>query len=420
MLQNSYIFNILKKEFEHDIQKSLLVFCCALLVVSILQYIVKNILEISKLPPGPLGIWPFGILRFIGHEKHKSLMKLASTYGPLFSCKLGQQLYVVISDYKMIREIFKKESMTGRPKTPLYEVLNGAGVINAEGLLWKDQRRFLHEKLRRFGMTHFSNNNNKLQNMITNEISDLLSHLKNETKTPLDLEPYFAVSVSNVVCSLLMSVRFTRDDPKFIRFNTMIEEGMRLFGKIQFSDYIPMTKYLPTFQAAKSQIADNRKEMFEFYREVIDEHRRTFDRNNIRDLVDFYLLEIEIAKESGTEDQLFNGREHDEQIMQVMGDLFSAGMETIKTTLLWLIVFMLRNPNAKKQVQDELDSVIGRQRMPKYSDLQYLPHTESTIYEVLRISSIVPLATTHSPLIDEELNGFKIPAGSHVVPLINR
>jgi len=41
------------------------------------------------------------------------------------------------------------------------------GVINAEGLLWKDQRRFLHEKLRRFGMTHFSNNNNKLQNMVT-------------------------------------------------------------------------------------------------------------------------------------------------------------------------------------------------------------------------------------------------------------
>jgi 26-hydroxylase len=85
--------------------------------------------------------------------------------------------------------------------------------------------------------------------------------------------------------------------------------------------------------------------------------------------------------------------------MQVMGDLFSAGMETIKTTLLWLVVFMLRNPNAKKQVQDELDSVIGRQRMPKFQDLQYLPNTESTIFEVLRISSIVPLATTHSPMM---------------------
>lgn len=27
------------------------------------------------------------------------------------------------------------------------------GVINIDGTLWKDQRRFLHEKLRKFGMT---------------------------------------------------------------------------------------------------------------------------------------------------------------------------------------------------------------------------------------------------------------------------
>lgn len=121
MLLDSYVFNFLKRELEHDIQKSLLVFSSALLIVFILQCIVKSLREITQLPPGPFGVWPFGILKFIGHEKHKSLMKLASTYGPLFSCKLGQQLYVVISDYKLIREIFKKESMTGRPKTPLYE-----------------------------------------------------------------------------------------------------------------------------------------------------------------------------------------------------------------------------------------------------------------------------------------------------------
>lgn len=120
MLLDSKIFSLLRRELEHDIQKSLSVFCCALIVVFILQWIVKNIVEISKLPPGPLGIFPFGILKLIGHEKHKSFMKLAATYGPLFSCKLGMQLYVVISDYKLIREIFKRESLTGRPKTPLY------------------------------------------------------------------------------------------------------------------------------------------------------------------------------------------------------------------------------------------------------------------------------------------------------------
>lgn len=48
-----------------------------------------------------------------------------------------------------------------------YFFLLKKGVINAEGKLWKEQRRFLHEKLRRFGMTHLNSKNTKLQNLIT-------------------------------------------------------------------------------------------------------------------------------------------------------------------------------------------------------------------------------------------------------------
>lgn len=127
MLLDSYIFNLLRREVERDVQRSLIVFCFALLVVYIVQSIVKTIIEYSSLPPGPYGIYPYGILKFMGTEKHKSFMKLAKTYGPLFSCKLGQQLHIVISDYKLIREFLKRETLTGRPRTPLLEVLNGAG-----------------------------------------------------------------------------------------------------------------------------------------------------------------------------------------------------------------------------------------------------------------------------------------------------
>lgn len=127
MLLDSYIVHFLKKELEFGVQKIFLIFCCALISILIMQWVFKTIVEIYQLPPGPYGIFPFGILKFIGDEKHREFMKLAETYGPLFSCKLGLQLYVVISDYKLIREILKKESVTDRPKTPLYAVLNGAG-----------------------------------------------------------------------------------------------------------------------------------------------------------------------------------------------------------------------------------------------------------------------------------------------------
>lgn len=83
-------------------------------------------------------------------------------------------------------------------------------------------------------------------------------------------------------------------------------------------------------------------------------------------------------------------------MQQILGDLFSAGMETIKTTLEWSVIFMLHNPEAAKAVQEELDQVVGRSRMPSLEDVPYLPVTEATILEVLRRSSIVPLGTTHA------------------------
>lgn len=83
-------------------------------------------------------------------------------------------------------------------------------------------------------------------------------------------------------------------------------------------------------------------------------------------------------------------------MQQILGDLFSAGMETIKTTIQWSVILMLHYPKAAKAVQEELDQVVGRSRMPSLDDLPYLPITEATILEVLRRSSIVPLGTTHA------------------------
>ena len=53
--------------------------------------------------------------------------------------------------------------------------------------------------------------------------------------------------------------------------------------------------------------------MQNFYKEIVDEHKRTFDPGNIRDLVDTYLLEIDLAKREGREEFLFGGKDPDRQ-----------------------------------------------------------------------------------------------------------
>lgn len=86
----------------------------------------------------------------------------------------------------------------------------------------------------------------------------------------------------------------------------------------------------------------------------------------------------------------------DRQMQQILGDLFSAGMETVKTALEWSVVFMLHYPEAAQAVQDELDQVVGRSRFPSLEDLPYLPITDATIQEILRRSNLVPLGTSHA------------------------
>lgn len=48
----------------------------------------------------------------------------------------------------------------------LYSNSLSTGIINSEGRLWKSQRRFLHEKLREFGMTYMGNGKKMMEQRI--------------------------------------------------------------------------------------------------------------------------------------------------------------------------------------------------------------------------------------------------------------
>ncbi|XP_014217776.1 cytochrome P450 18a1 [Copidosoma floridanum] len=376
-----------------DAFRTLLVFFGVLLFVRLVQWYRRFL----SLPPGPWGLPIFGYLPFMKDvDVHLRFGELAKRYGSMFSAKLGTQLVVVLSDYKIIRETFRREEFTGRPHTEFFNILGGYGIINSEGALWKDQRRFIHEKLRNFGMTCRGSGKKIMESTIMKEVDLFIRGLEAREGAPTNVSFSLGLSITNVICSIIMSVRFRHNDARFKRFMALIEEGFRLFGRLSFVNYIPVFRHLPWLQSVKTKISANRAEMADFFQETVDQHRETFDGANVRDLVDTYLLEIEKAKAEGHPEKLFQGKDHDRQLQQILGDLFSAGMETVKTTLEWALVLMLHHPEAAKAVQEELDQVVGRSRMPALEDLPFLPITEATILEVLRRTSIVPLGTTHA------------------------
>jgi len=76
---------------------------------------------------------------------------------------------------------------------------------------------------------------------------------------------------------------------------------------------------------------------------------------------------------------------------------------------------MALNPEIQRKAQDEIDSVVGIQRLPKISDRNSLPYLEAIIKEVLRWASVSPIALPHATREDDQVLGYKIPKGCVVV-----
>jgi len=74
-------------------------------------------------------------------------------------------------------------------------------------------------------------------------------------------------------------------------------------------------------------------------------------------------------------------------------------------------------PGAVKSAQEELDRVVGRDRLPDFSDKDSLPYLNALIYEVLRWRPTFPIAIPHLLRSDSDdvYNGYRIPAGSMVI-----
>ena len=86
------------------------------------------------------------------------------------------------------------------------------------------------------------------------EVETLLQDVASQKAGPVELGSYLSSAVSNVICSLLMSVRFRHDDPRFLRFTSLIDDGFRLFTVTAMAGFIPVLKLLPGFSYAFSKI----------------------------------------------------------------------------------------------------------------------------------------------------------------------
>ena len=68
-----------------------------------------------------------------------------------------------------------------------------------------------------------------------------------------------------------------------------------------------------------------------------------------------------------------------------------------------------------KKAQDELDRVVGRDRLPEFSDRENLPYINAIVKEVIRWNPPLPIAIPNRVTQDDVYRGYIIPEGANVV-----
>nr|KAG5689355.1 hypothetical protein BaRGS_019729 [Batillaria attramentaria] len=101
----------------------------------------------------------------------------------------------------------------------------------------------------------------------------------------------------------------------------------------------------------------------------------------------------------------------DEYVKGLVLDLLFAGTSTTLETLSSMFLFFLHHPDVVKNIQAEVDRVVGS-REPRLEDRPRCSYTEAAILESMRFLTLLPLGVSHKARDEVQFRGFTIPKGT--------
>ena len=144
---------------------------------------------------------------------------------------------------------------------------------------------------------------------------------------------------------------------------------------------------------------------------MFNEHKQSYVQGVFRDFSDCVLeAKEEAIRENFNRSKFLN----DNNLFNVVNDMFQAGTDTTQTTLRWSFLILANDPQLQQQMYKEIRENIG-DRKPTQEDKEILPFTFAFVMEVLRLRPPVPMGVDHKTGVDTELGGHKLPKGTMVL-----
>ena len=407
-------------------QESSFYFVCLCLAVTLLLLF----LGLAKIwrddrPPGPFGLPIVGSLFHLGDSPHLALSKMAKVYGNVFSIRLGCRNVIVLNSQDVIKEALSKKAghFSSRPPFHSFQISSRQGRSIAFGDFGPLHHR--NKKIATRALHSVFSDVNRFNTLVQQETEQLCNLFTESTSEAHDLTPYLRNIVINFAFRLVFGDELKEDYS--VHFQSLMEKATDFTennGAINLLDFFPWLHFAFKKQCKATKAAV--EELFGFVRGAYRQQRHA----NVKEAgvnVAASLDEISIRER----DMLSAGK-HDmankqtkqpasdmsldeEALVTILADTFGAGIETVSTTLCWAMLFILSAPGLQDDLKAELKREIGTDRLPTLQDRAKLPLLQATVLEVLRKSTVLPLALPHYTTEDSTVAGYRVAKGSTIL-----
>ncbi|KAK7345107.1 hypothetical protein VNO77_15556 [Canavalia gladiata] len=361
------------------------------------------------LPPSPMALPIVGHLHLLKPPVHKAFQKISNRYGPLIHVYLGSSRIVVVSSAEIAKEIFKTHELyfSNRPTSVAvnYLTYNSSDVaFSPYGTYWKIMKKLCTSELFNGRMLDL------LLPIRQEEINRFMKMMqkKAEAHEVVNVGDELFKLTNNIVMRMAISKSTFITNDEALKVKESVKESFRLSGMFNSTDHFWFCKRLD-LQGIKKRLKEVRDSFDIMIESFIQEHeearKKLTKEDAAKDVLDVLL--------SISEDQSSELKITRDNIKAFFVDMLG-GANNITNTLEWSLAELINHPTIMKKAREEIDFVIGKDKIVEESNIANLPYLQAIVKETLRLHPPTPFVLRESTE-NCIIAGYNIPAKTPVL-----
>ncbi|KII90165.1 hypothetical protein PLICRDRAFT_53266 [Plicaturopsis crispa FD-325 SS-3] len=343
------------------------------------------------LPPGPRGLpviknllqWPQG-------NAWRRFSEWRKVYGDVFHLEMMGQHVIVLNTLEATHDTLEQSKYADRPAFTMAGELMGFSdctILAPYGEYWKFLRRLTHQAISKTAASRYWLYHEK----------DARIYVRHLLEHPTEYREALRYLTNKNILKTSYGLEIDRPDHEYITLSEITHHDLShaLIPGSFLVDIVPFLKHIPSWLPGAG-----------FQNHAARSRVRAWK------MADRPYLEVKKAFESGVAPPSFVSTLLEQEKDTTYDADKWASFSSMSTFFLAMAMF----PEVQKKAQEEIDRVVGTDRLPALTDRDSMPYMEALVKETIRWHPPLPTGLAHRSMEDQYYNDYYIPKDAVVMP----